>query len=120
MPDDGIAAFRSFALSLPEAVELPHFERASFRVRKRIFATLRASDGMAVLKLPREEQAALVVMHPEVYAVTPWGHQGWTSVDLDRADPVELRELIVEAWRGVAPKRLVTAHDAPSLRGGGR
>ena len=120
MPDDRIAAFRSFALSLPEAVELPHFERASFRVRKRIFATLRASDGMAVLKLPREEQAALVAMHPEVYASTPWGHQGWTSVDLDRADPVELRELIVEAWRGVAPKRLVAAHDAPSLRGGGR
>ena len=120
MPDDRIAAFRSFALSLPEAVELPHFERASFRVRKRIFATLRASDGMAVLKLPREEQAALVAMHPEIYAVTPWGHQGWTSVDLDRADPAELRELLVEAWRGVAPKRLVAAHDPLSLRGGGR
>ena len=112
MADDHIAAFRAVALSLPEAVELPHFERASFRVRKRIFATLCESDGQAVLKLPREEQAALVAMRPEIYAVTPWGHQGWTSVDLSRADPGELRELIVEAWRGVAPKRLVAAHDA--------
>ena len=79
---DRIAAFRAAALALPEAVELPHFERASFRVRKRIFATLRETDAMAVLKLPREEQAALVAMHPDVYAVTPWGHQGWTSVAL--------------------------------------
>ena len=111
MPDDRIAAFRDLALALPEAVELPHFERTSFRVRKRIFATLRASDGQAVLKLPRDEQAALVAMHPDVFAVTPWGHQGWTRVDLDRVDPAELRELMVEAWRGVAPKRLVAAHD---------
>lgn len=108
---DPIAAFRAVALSLPEAVEQPHFERASFRVRNRIFATLRDSDGQAVLKLPPEEQAALVAMHPAVYAITPWGHQGWTSVDLGRADPGELRELIVEAWRGVAPKRLVATHD---------
>jgi hypothetical protein len=109
--DDRIAAFRAYALSLPEAVELPHFERASFRVRNRIFATLRDADGQAVLKLPREEQEALVAMHPEVYAITPWGHQGWTSVDLAGADPEELRELIVEAWRGVAPKRLVAEHE---------
>ena len=112
MPTDRVAAFRAYALSLPEAVELPHFERASFRVRKRIFATLRDADGHAVLKLPLEEQAALVAMRRDVYAITPWGHQGWTSVDLARADPAELRELIVEAWRGVAPKRLVAAHDA--------
>ena len=111
VPDDRIAAFRAVALALPETVELPHFERTSFRVRRRIFATLREADGQAVLKLPREEQAALVAMHPEVYAVTPWGHQGWTSVDLGRADSGELRELILEAWRNVAPKRLVAAHD---------
>jgi hypothetical protein len=108
---DPIAAFRAVALSLPEAVEQPHFERASFRVRNRIFATLRESDGQAVVKLPPEEQAALVAMRPGVYAITPWGRQGWTSVDLGRADPGELRELILEAWRGVAPKRLVATHD---------
>ena len=111
MSADPAAAFRALALALPEAVELPHFERASFRVRKRIFATLRDADGHAVLKLPREEQAALVAMHPEIFAITPWGHQGWTSVDLRRVEPEVLRELIDEAWRGAAPKRLVAAHD---------
>ena len=39
------AALRPFALSLPEAHEAPHFERASFRVGKKIFATLRLARG---------------------------------------------------------------------------
>ena len=35
-----VGTFRQMALSLPGAVELPHFDRASFRVNKKIFATL--------------------------------------------------------------------------------
>jgi hypothetical protein len=101
--------FRAIALALPEAVEEPHFERPSFRVRKRIFATLRPDEGRAVLKLSRLAQEALVASHPDTFAVTPWAHQGWTSVDLRRVDPAELRELVAEAWAEVAPKRLVAA-----------
>ena len=48
--------FRALALSFPETVEASHFETADFRVRGRIFATLRESDGRAVLKLSPDEQ----------------------------------------------------------------
>ena len=99
--------FRAIALALPEAVEQPHFDRPSFRVRKRIFATLRPGEGRAVLKLSRLAQEALVAADPQTFSLTPWAHQGWTSVDLERADPAELRELVAEAWSEVAPKRLV-------------
>jgi hypothetical protein len=108
-----IEAFRAFALSLPEAIEAPHFDRPSFRVRNRIFATLRPGEGRAVLKLSRLEQEALVATDPETFALTPWGHQGWTSVDLARVDAAELRELVIEAWAGVAPKRVVAAAGLP-------
>ena len=101
--------FRAIALALPEAHEEPHFERPSFRVRKRIFATLRPAEGLAVLKLSRLAQEALVALDPQAFAVTPWAHQGWTSVDLRRVDAAELRELVAEAWAEVAPKRLVAA-----------
>jgi hypothetical protein len=101
--------FRAIALALPEAVEQPHFDRPSFRVRTRIFATLRPAEGLAVLKLSRLAQEALVASAPETFAVTPWAQQGWTRVDLRRADPAELRELVAEAWAEVAPKRLVAA-----------
>jgi hypothetical protein len=35
-----LATARHFALSLPEAVEAPHFEKSSFRVKGKIFATV--------------------------------------------------------------------------------
>ena len=35
-----LAEARKFALSLPEATEEPHFEKSSFRVRGKIFATV--------------------------------------------------------------------------------
>jgi hypothetical protein len=101
--------FRAIALALPEAVEQPHFDRPSFRVRKRIFATLHPAEGRAVLKLSRLAQEALVASDPQTFALTPWAHQGWTSVNLERVEAAELRELIAEAWAEVAPKRLAAA-----------
>ena len=47
------AEFRQFALSLPESEEKAHFERASFRIRNKIFATLSEDETEAVLKLTR-------------------------------------------------------------------
>jgi hypothetical protein len=40
------------------------------------------------------------------------GRHGWVSIQLATVDPAELRELLVEAWRLIAPKRLVTAYDS--------
>ncbi|HEY0094043.1 MAG TPA: MmcQ/YjbR family DNA-binding protein [Archangium sp.] len=103
---------RKLALSLPEAEEQAHFDKPSFRVRGKIFATLHVPDKRAVLKLSLEEQDAFVRMQPDVFAVTPWGHQGWTSVELARVDRALFEKLLVEAWRRIAPKRVVAAWEA--------
>ena len=102
-------AFRSAALSLPEAYEQAHFERASFRVRGKIFATLKAEQ--AVLKLDVEEQAALVAADPETFFLPGGNQQGWTGVHLDSADKSEIEALIMAAWRNVAPKKLARSID---------
>jgi hypothetical protein len=39
------------------------------------------------------------------------GKYGWIRIELDRVDPEELTELVTEAWRLTAPKRLVKAFD---------
>jgi len=36
----------------------------------------------------------------------------WVRVDLTRADPAELRQVVTEAWRRTAPKRVVKAYDS--------
>jgi hypothetical protein len=40
---------RKRALQLPEVEEAPHFEKTSFRVRKKIFATFDAEETTATL-----------------------------------------------------------------------
>jgi hypothetical protein len=52
---------RTLALSFPEATEEPHFEKTSFRVKKKIFATYDAATGLACLKLSEAEQDVFAV-----------------------------------------------------------
>ena len=100
---------RSLALGLPEALEIDHWGDPSYRVRGKIFAVLHAREHHAVLKLAREDQNALVAAAPEVFQTTPWGHQGWTRVELRKVDAREFRALLEDAWRQVAPKRVAAA-----------
>ncbi|WP_433932321.1 MmcQ/YjbR family DNA-binding protein [Sorangium cellulosum] len=104
--------FQRLALSLPEAEEQDHFGKPSFRVRGKIFATHWVQEERAVLKLSLDEQDSLVQAQPDVFSVTPWGHQGWTRVELRRVDRTLLEELLAGAWRRVAPKRVVAQWEA--------
>lgn len=66
------------------------------------------------LRLDPAEQAALLATAPQTFAAAAgaWGRQGWTIVQLATADAEELRELVIEAWRYRAPKRMLAAYDA--------
>ncbi|HWE29943.1 MAG TPA: MmcQ/YjbR family DNA-binding protein [Polyangia bacterium] len=109
------AAFRKLVLSLPEASEAPHFERASFRVGKKIFATMTADGAEAMVRVaPRARLYALLKTQPEVF----FSYGGWTErngalgVRLAKIDAAEMRALAVDSWRRVAPKRALAAFDA--------
>jgi hypothetical protein len=100
-------AFRKLALSLPEAHEAPHFERASFRVGKKIFATLTDGGEAMVRVLPPERLFALLSGRPDVF----FDFGGWTvrhgslGVKLAKVDAALMRELLIDSWAKVAPKR---------------
>jgi hypothetical protein len=106
-----VARVRQLALSFPETQEQSHHGTPDFRVGGKIFATLHTEDRVAVLRLDKMEQSALVEARPDIYA-RAWGTTGWTSVQLPRVPAAEFRELMTEAWRGAAPKRLAAAFDA--------
>jgi hypothetical protein len=104
---------RRLALSLPGVREQETWGHPTFRVRDKIFATLSDDGTEAGLRTSKAEQAALVASDPATFAVAAYvGRHGWVSVQLAGVDPGELHELLVEAWRRTAPKRLVTAYDA--------
>jgi hypothetical protein len=101
------AEARALALSLPEAVELDHHGRPSFRVGGKIFATLRAKDRMNVML---DEGGILTALEsaPEACEKVWWGKRlAAVGVTLPRADQEFLRELLTDAWEQRAPKRLV-------------
>ena len=106
-------AFRAMACALPGASERETWGHPTFRVRDRLFATMSAEGDAATVKAGLDEQAALVTRDPATFSVPAYvGRHGWVAIRLAGADPAELRELMVEAWRATAPKRLVAAYDA--------
>jgi hypothetical protein len=102
-------SFRQIALDFPEAVELPHFEKASFRVRKRIFATLTEENRKISLKLSPVDQNVFCSHNATMIYPVPnkWGLQGWTFIELDQVPEDVLRDALTTAYCTVAPKRLV-------------
>ena len=109
--------FRKTALSLPEAEERETWGHPTFRVRDKMFATLSDDGQHATVKAARMEQAALVAADPATFTVPAYvGRHGWVGVQLATADPEEVRELLVEAWRTTAPRRLVATYDTGSDR----
>lgn len=99
---------RQLALKLPEVTEEPHFEKISFRVKNKIFATYNPKTQNAVIKLSLADQdffscASKKAMYP---VENKWGQQGWTNVDLINMPPEILEDVVQRAYCIVAPKKL--------------
>ena len=105
--------FRALALSLPEAVELSHMNHPDFRVRGKIFATLGPNEEWGVVKLTSDQQASFVKLEPIVFRPVKggWGQRGATTVVLEAAEELTVRQALILAWRNTAPKRLAQTFD---------
>jgi hypothetical protein len=98
---------RSLALSLPEAVELDHHGRPSFRVGGKIFATLWSDERMNVM-LGEDGIRTALFRAPDACEEVWWGKRlAAAGVTLARVDSDLLQELLTEAWEQKAPRRLV-------------
>ena len=64
------------------------------------------------MKASKQEQAALIATDPQTFSAAAYvGRHGWVQVRLDRVDREEMQELVIEAWRLTAPKRMVAELD---------
>lgn len=99
---------RGFALSLPETMEEPHFEKTSFRVKRKIFATYDEGYNKLCLKLSEIDQDVFAMVDKDAIYPVPnkWGRQGWTFVELDKLDNDILEDALTTAYLEVAPKKL--------------
>lgn len=106
---------RDWVLALPgtREVMVEEWGHPTLRVGDKMFASgIPGGDTLSV-KASKEEQADLVAADPETYAVAAYvGRFGWVRVQLSTVDADELRDLVIEAWRRTAPKKLVKEYDA--------
>jgi len=103
-----IDAFRKLALSLPEATEEPHFDKTSFRVKKKIFATYDGKNKRACIKLSEIDQDVFSsVDNTIIFPVdNKWGKQGWTLIEMNKVHKDLFSDALITAYCEVAPKNL--------------
>ena len=102
-----IETFRTLALSFPDTEELPHFHLQSFRVRKKIFATLWRKENRAMLKLSLVDQSVFCAFDKAVFFPVPgaWGKQGATFVELKKVRKDMFKDALTTAYNGVVQKK---------------
>ena len=95
--------------------------RLKFRVKQIVYVAFSLDETVMGFAFPKEERAALVSREPHVFRLPPPSDLrfSWVLADLAALDPAEARELVVDAWRMVVPKKLSAAYDLAHPAGPG-
>jgi len=116
-----IGDVRPLATELERSYEVYVRGRLKFRVRQIVYVAFSVDERVMGFAFPREEREALVLGEPGRFSMpAPTDMRfNWVHADLAALDPIEARELVVDAWRMVVPKKLSGAYDRIHPRGPG-
>jgi len=119
VPEELETAIRETCLSFPAATEkLSHGSPAFFAGRQFVMLWIDGHHDHSFPHLwcaaPEGAQSALIASDPARYFYPPYvGSRGWIGVRLDgQVDVEELDEILEDAYRSVASKRLIAELDA--------
>jgi len=103
---------RRVAGSLPRSEEHLIRDHVKFRVGRIVFVSISPDEASMGFGFPKEERAALVSSDPHKFhmPVPSDERYHWVRVWLDAIDEAEMRELVVDAWRMVVPKRVAASY----------
>jgi hypothetical protein len=106
---------RRVAGSLPRSEEHLIRDHVKFRVGRIVFVSISPDERSMGFGFLKEERAALVASEPEKFHMPIRSDEryNWVRVWLDAIDEPEMRELVVDAWRMVVPKRVAAAYLGP-------
>jgi hypothetical protein len=103
---------RRIAMSLPRTSEHLIRDHVKFRVGRIVYASVSPDEERLGFGFPKEERAALVASRPEVFMMPLPSDERyqWVRARLPVLDPQELRELLIDAWCMVVPKRVAAGY----------
>jgi hypothetical protein len=103
---------RRIAGSLPGSYEVVVRDRVKFRVGRYVYIAFSRDETIMGFGFPREERDALVASDPETFLPPERADERyhWVQARMAALDEDQLQELVVDAWRIAAPKRLVAEY----------
>lgn len=108
---------RRFALTLPRTVEGFVGGRVKFYVGRIVYVSLSRDGKVMGFAFPKDERNFLVGGSPDKFMLPTGGdlRYHWVLGRIDALDEKEMRELVIDAWRMVVPKKVAAAYDEGSM-----
>ena len=104
---------RAIALALPGVVEGTSYGTPALKVGRKLFIRLKEDGVTLVVRVDWVERQLLLRSAPDTFFITDhYRDYPWVLVRLAEIDCAELATIVEDAWRRVAPKRTIEAHDA--------
>jgi hypothetical protein len=99
---------RALAATLPRTTEALVHDRVKFRVGRIVYLAFSRDETVMGFAFPKDERDALIASDPVKFSLprTSDLRYHWVHVQLDAIDALEMRELVISAWRMVVPKRV--------------
>jgi hypothetical protein len=103
---------RRIAMSLPRTTEHLIRDNTKFRVGRLVYASVSADEERMGFGFPKEERAALVASEPGKFMMPLRSDEryNWVRARLPVLDEEELRELLIDAWCMVVPKKVAASY----------
>ena len=103
---------RALAETLPRSYEVLVGGRVKFRVGRIVYLSFSRDQTVMGFAFPKEQREWLIGGSPDKFMHPSQSDMRyhWVLVRLSALDPVEMSELVVDAWRMVVPKRVALEH----------
>jgi predicted DNA-binding protein (MmcQ/YjbR family) len=104
---------RAICLALPDTKETLTWGQPHFRVGEKIFAGCGEEKGRVVIGFKLDmDHADAIIQDPRFWRAPYVGHKGWVSMEAGGVDDWdEVRPLVLESYRLIAPRRAVAKLD---------
>jgi hypothetical protein len=102
---------RAFTKGLPRSYEVLVHDRIKFRVGQIVFVAFSRDETVMGFGFPKEERHMLVETEPHKFMLPRDSDMrfNWVLARCEELDEEEMRELVLDAWRMVVPKKVWSA-----------
>jgi hypothetical protein len=108
---------RAVASRLPRSYEALVADRVKFRVGRIVYIAFSRDETVMGFAFPKEEREALVASEPGKFTMpgTSDLRYHWVEVRLEALDVQEMREIVLDAWKMVVPKRVAAEYSIEDM-----